>query len=360
MPSFTSYTRANHQHKLTVKDLEIYVNEYSRSMSIEDLYSIITTLGKIKQRSLQSRRLVNFLKRRMLLIKKEAKLHSSSYKKSFSPCEKIIVAFLRDICVNCCNHSLVSICSKLLVRLGYDMYVNEKRFKYKVYRMNLSNNSNLSELLKSVDYEYTEDDELSSDSDDYSSEGESNNKLLDSEQNTTSNLLQSSVDDLSIPSCKEETPYCISNEHQMLSIEELSSLFRDKLQKAITKEVCDIVSENILHILREEAQRVLSDESHGMYSEESRTMVKEICQGVYQRLDQYRKDHLLSMNQNRLPNLSSSDSSLSSSSCNSLSASSSLVSRLEQENSVIFTNLPVYSMNSTSCYSENNENSQRH
>ena len=283
MSSFIGYTRANQRGKTAVQNLEDYVNEYYQCMSLQDIYSVIMTLGDIQQQSLQSKRLVNFLKRRMPLIEKETKLRTSSNKTSFSPCEKIIVAFLRDICGNCCNHSLVSICSKLLVRLGYFMYVNENRFKYKVYSMNSAKSSNLSELFKSVDYAYTKEDGLSND--DTSSTNEYD--LFSTDFHTsTKDLHSSSIDNYSLPTCKEETPHYLSNESHMHLIDELSTLFCDRIQKSITKEVCNIVSEDIIHILSEEIHRVLSAESHRMFSEESRVIVQEICEGIYHRLDQ--------------------------------------------------------------------------
>ena len=284
MSSFIGYTRANQRGKTAVQNLEDYVNEYYQCMSLQDIYSVIMTLGDIQQQSLQSKRLVNFLKRRMPLIEKETKLRTSSNKTSFSPCEKIIVAFLRDICGNCCNHSLVSICSKLLVRLGYVMYVNENRFKYKVYSMNSAKSSNLSELFKSVDYAYTKEDGLSND--DISSSTNASDLFSTDFHTSTKDLHSSSIDNYSLPACKEETPHYISNESHMLLIDELSTLFCDRIQQSITKEVCNIVSEDIIHILSEEIHRVLSAESHRMFSEESRAIVQEICEGIYHRLDQ--------------------------------------------------------------------------
>ena len=136
------------------RNISSFIEKDCDTISMEDIYGIIHTIGVKEKQVYFARVLHHFLIVKLKEIEAEAKKCKESIRSSFQTYELIIVTLLRLICNKSCNKNYLLICTKILRHLGYLTYTDANRFKYKVYRMNNQNNVSLKKLLKNVNYEY--------------------------------------------------------------------------------------------------------------------------------------------------------------------------------------------------------------
>lgn len=146
----------------SLSHLEKEVSENYRTWSSNRIYEVISTLGVIQHHSTKAKALINFLRKYSTEIASEVKEQRNSLHAPYYPCEKVIIAFLRSICNNSCNRLLLSICTKIMLNLGYCEYKEEKRFRFKVYSMTAHKDGDIKKLLNDMHFAHCEEDGLSS------------------------------------------------------------------------------------------------------------------------------------------------------------------------------------------------------
>lgn len=146
----------------SLSHLEKEVSENYCTWPSNRIYEVISTLGVIQHHSTKAKALINFLKRYSTEIASEVKEQRNSLHAPFYPCEKVIIAFLRSICNNSCNRLFLSICTKIMLNIGYCEYEEEKRFRFKVYSMTAHKEGDIKKLMNDMHFAHCEEDYLSS------------------------------------------------------------------------------------------------------------------------------------------------------------------------------------------------------
>lgn len=235
MPKITPYKLKLRKEKLQIPDLAHYMEEHYLAISLEELYEVILVLGKLQQRSLLAKRLVTFLKRRQEVIAEEAKKSCSNHRRVFNPHESVIVDMLRQICNKSCTKTLMTICTKILVRLGFSIYSDMSRFKYKVYRMNMGKDGTLQDQLNTINYEFSEDGPFTEE-DTLENEESENNTL----EETTVASYSSEIRDLITSEVRSQYNQTLSR-----------YLAEHDIRKVISEEIHRVIVHDVLPIFKQ-------------------------------------------------------------------------------------------------------------